>query len=76
MVAAVSFGTQMFYTVEGKKNNVEGIVRLCDYMLIFHFEDKCAAELITAEPISDRERGWGRKEKKNGCIFYGTVNTV
>lgn len=32
------------------------------------FEDKCAAELITAEPISDRE--------KNACVFYGAVNTV
>lgn len=51
-----------------KKNDAEGIVRLCDYMLILHFEDKCAAELITAEPISDRG--------ESGVAFYGTVNTV
>lgn len=58
MVAAVSFG---------KKNDAEGIVRLCDYMLILHFEDKCAAELITAEPISDR--GEGRGGKKNRLLL-------
>lgn len=73
MVATVSFGTQMFFTAEGgkrkRKNDVEGIVRLCDYMLILHFEDKCAAELIMAEPISDIEGGWGRKKQKAAASF-------
>lgn len=62
----MSFGTQMFFTEDEEekktkqKNVSEGIVRLCDYMLIHHFEDECAAELITAEPIGDR-RGGGNK---------------
>lgn len=67
----MSFGTQMFFTEDGeKKRNVsEGIVRLCDYMLILHFEDKCAAELITAEPISDRGGQWGRGNKTSASFM-------
>lgn len=57
----MSFSNSDVFYCGGEKNDVKGIVRLCDYMLILHFEDKCAAELITAEPISDREGEWGRK---------------
>lgn len=55
MVAAVSFETQMFL-YSGRRREQSGgevrgggnaEVRLCDNMLILHFEDKCAAELIT-----------------------------
>lgn len=37
-------------------------------MVIPLFKDKCEAELITTEPISDR--------RKKGFVFYGAVNTV